>query len=265
LRADVYSGLRDAALGDRDNNMNLAEHGRRIILPSSFRGGERCMNQLFQDSMAICRTYQKPDIFVTMTANPNWPEIEEQLLQEALPQVGDNHRRRKQKASDRPDIVARVFELKKNEVLKEIKGGIFGRVNAMVHTIEFQKRGLPHMHLLIFLHEDDKIRDAAHVDSIVSAQIPDPELHPQLYHTITTCMLHTRCGDHRDPDKPPPPCMVNGRCSKNYPKEFSEVTVYGENGYPQYARPNNGRTVRKNGFDYDNRWVVPYNPYLSAK
>ena len=32
LRADVYSGLRDAALGDRDNNLNLAEHGQRIIL-----------------------------------------------------------------------------------------------------------------------------------------------------------------------------------------------------------------------------------------
>jgi len=86
LRADVYSGLRDAALGDRDNNLNLAEHGRRIILPSSFVGGEHHMNQLFQDSMAICRTFQKPDIFITMTANPNWPEIQEQLLWE-VPQM----------------------------------------------------------------------------------------------------------------------------------------------------------------------------------
>ena len=47
LQAEVYSGLRDAALGDRDDNMNLAEHGRRIILPSSFGGGERHMTQLF--------------------------------------------------------------------------------------------------------------------------------------------------------------------------------------------------------------------------
>ena len=216
--------------------------------------------------MAICRKFRKPDIFLTMTANPQWPEIQDNLLLEVPPQPGANHQRRKQKACDRPDIVAHVFELKKNELLKDIKkNGIFGKVSAMVHTIEFQKRGLPHMHLLIFLDQADKIHDAAHVDSIVSAQIPDPQLHPLLYHTVTTCMLHGRCGDDKDPNKPNPPCMVNGRCSKQFPKDFLETTLFGENGYPRYARPNNGHTIEKNGFTYDNRRVVPYNPYLSAK
>ena len=128
--------------------------------------------------------------------------------------------------------------MKRNQLLKEIKEGLFGRVPAMVHTIEFQKRGLPHMHLLIF--------------RIVSAQLPDPQLHSQLYHTVTNCMLHGPCGNH----KPNAPCMVNGNCSKHYPKEFLEATIFGENGYPQYKRPNNGRTVEKNGFTYDNRWTV---------
>ena len=80
LCADVYSGLQDAVLGDRDNNLNLAEHGQRIILPSTFMGSERFMTQLFQDAMAIVRTFGKPDIFYSMTANSNWPEIQEQLL-----------------------------------------------------------------------------------------------------------------------------------------------------------------------------------------
>ena len=121
------------------------------------------MLQLFQDSMAICRAFQKPDLFITMTANPNWPEVKEALLQEegvhGMPQT----------SADRPDIVARVFEAKKKALCKEIKDGIFGRAVAMVHTIEFQKRGLPHMHLLLFLHPEDKIRNAADVDSVVSA------------------------------------------------------------------------------------------------
>jgi len=60
----------------------------------------------------------------------------------------------------------------------------------MVHTIEFQKRGLPHMHLLIFLDPDYKIRDANDVDSIMSAQIPDPETEPVLYDIITKSMVH---------------------------------------------------------------------------
>ena len=71
------------------------------------------MQQLFQNSMAICRAFRKPDIFLTMTANPKWPEILEQLLWKAQPLAGANYQRRQQTASDRPDIVARVFELKK--------------------------------------------------------------------------------------------------------------------------------------------------------
>ena len=261
LRSDVYSGLRDAVLGDADNNLNLAQHGQRVILPSSFVGSERFMTQLFQDAMAIVRAFGKPDIFLTMTANPRWPEIQDQLLWDVPPGPGANHQRRRQKASDRPDIVARVFEGKKEAVLKEIKNGKFGRVVAIFHTIEFQKRGLPHMHCLIFLHPDDKIHDANQVDNIVSAQLPDQNLNPLLYETITTCMLHGPCGA----DKPNAPCMVDGRCSKHYPKEFNEHTLYGENGYPKYARPNNGRTVEKNNHVYDNRYVIPYHPESSAR
>jgi len=62
--ADVYQGLHDAVVGDRDNNINLAEYGQCIILPSSFIGSECHMQQLFQDSIAICRSFHKPDIFL---------------------------------------------------------------------------------------------------------------------------------------------------------------------------------------------------------
>ena len=82
-----------------------------------------------------------------MMANPNWPEIQETLLKDE----GNNPTGKKQTAADQPDIVAWVFELKKEALLKEIREGLFGKVGALVHTIEFQKRGLPHMHLLIFL------------------------------------------------------------------------------------------------------------------
>ncbi|KAF9440445.1 hypothetical protein P691DRAFT_647674, partial [Macrolepiota fuliginosa MF-IS2] len=70
LRADLYQGLQDFVVGDRDNNPNQPR-GQRVILPSSHSGSSRHMNQLFQDSMAICRVNgNKPDLFITMTANP---------------------------------------------------------------------------------------------------------------------------------------------------------------------------------------------------
>ena len=59
---------------------NMAQQGRRIILPSTHARSPRHMYQLFQDSMAICCYGRKPDLFLTMTANPKWPEIEQALL-----------------------------------------------------------------------------------------------------------------------------------------------------------------------------------------
>ena len=78
LRADLYQGLQDR-LGHDDAGQDMGQVGR-VILPSSHKGGTRYMQQLLQDSLAICREYRKPDLFLTMTANGSWPEITRNLL-----------------------------------------------------------------------------------------------------------------------------------------------------------------------------------------
>lgn len=76
---------------------------------------------------------------------------------------------------DRPDIVARVFELKKNELLRLInKEGILGEMIGNCHTYEWQKRSLPHIHYLITLSQEWRVTDAEDIDDIVWAHIPDP-------------------------------------------------------------------------------------------
>ena len=165
-----------------------------------------------------------------MTTNPKWPEITEALLKDQTEEG------KRQEVSDRPDIVAHVFVQKMEALLKDVRDGLFGKMTGMVYTVEFQKRGLPHMHLLLFLAQEDKIRNPKDVDDIVSAQIPDPVAHPLLYETITKNMFHGPCG----PEHPKAVCMVDRVCSKNYPKEFRPDTLFGDNGYPEYARPDNG-------------------------
>ena len=97
------------------------------------------MTQNFQDAMSIVRKYGKPDLFVTSTCNPKWREILASLLYGQKPQ-------------DRPDIVARVFKQKLDAIIEDIKKNhIFRIPSAFVYVIEFQKRGLPHAHLLIIL------------------------------------------------------------------------------------------------------------------
>jgi hypothetical protein len=163
-----------------------------------------------------------------------------------------NQPRKRQTASDSPDIVARIFAQKIKAMLKDIKDGLFGDVQGFVFTIEFQKHGLPHIHLLIILKQPFKICDAAHVDSIISTQIPDPVAHPTLYATITKCMIHGPCGAANTRA----PCMVNGKCSKHFSKAFCPETHFGEDGYPEYARPNNGRTYT----NHKGRSVLPSRP-----
>ena len=246
LRASLYSGLQDALRGNQDVSLN--ELGTLTVLPSSFTGSPRHMQQLFQDGMAIARYYKSIDLFLTMTANPKWPEITRELLPG-------------QTAADRPDLVARVFRMKMNALLHEIrKEGIFGRQVARIYTIEFQKRGLPHMHLLIFLHREDKLLDPAAVDSCIRAEWPNPETEPILFQIVKTCMVHGPCGALN----PAAPCMVNGRCSTVFPKAYQDTTSLAREGYPLYRRRDDGRAYEVRGQMLDNRWIVPYNPYVTA-
>jgi hypothetical protein len=245
LRAELYNGLQDALADGTDLN----EVGQRIILPSTFVGSPRHMIQQYQDAMAIVTHTSNPDIFITFTANPQWDEIREAILPHQTPQ-------------DRPDIISRVFKLKLNALCKDLfDNNVLGRVRAHMHVIEFQKRGLPHAHILLILNSEDKPRTVEVIDSIVCAEIPDPDEQPHLYNIVTRCMIHGPCGSV----KPKARCMKDGKCSKHYPHTFSEATVVDENSYPMYRRSNNGRTFVKEGFECDNRWIVPYNPYLSAK
>ena len=245
--------------------MEPATIKRTVILPSSYTGGDRFMQQLYQDSMAIVRHFGQPTFFITFTANPKWKEIVDELLPG-------------QTAVDRPDLVARVFHLKQQHLLQEIKKKIiFGPYLGCVWTIEYQKRGLPHMHLLLFVQTNLDFLTSANVVKIISAEIPDgsTEIERELASIIKSCMIHGPCGGV----SPQATCMVQdsgsglSKCSKHYPRNFQEETIIQENGYPLYRRRNNGQSFQiplrgqqfGGTYNMDNRWIVPYNPYLSWK
>ena len=243
LRADLYSGLVDHLA----NEANIAGRaaGRAVILPSSFQGSPRNMKERYHDAMAIVGECGSPDVFATITCNPHWREITENLFPGQTP-------------SDRPDLVARVFKLKLDEMMRYIKlSGIFGRVIGFCYTIEFQKRGLPHAHILFILHRDDKFSTPDAINKIVSAEIPDPIQSPHLFEIVTRCMIHGPCGSQNRNS----PCMVDGACSKKFPKQYQEETYANVNGYPLYKRANTSSIVIR-GKEVDNRFVVPYNAKL---
>jgi len=128
----------------------------------------------------------------------------------------------------------------------------------VVYTVEFQKRGLPHAHVCLFMHPDYKVPTVDKIDPIICAEIPDEHEDPELYLLVKEHMMHGPCG----PDNLNSPCMIDGKCSKSFPKQFLENTSIDANGYPLYRRRDSGRELYKSNARMDNRYVVPYNKTL---
>ena len=136
--------------------------------------------------MAIVCKYGRPSLFITFTANPKWDEITRELLPG-------------QTAADRPDLVARVFRIKVTHFLHDLKRKqIFGRYCGCVWTIEYQKRGLPYMHLLLFLHPHDRNRllDPAVINCFISTELLQLEDDPtgRLTEIVKSMMVYGPCG-----------------------------------------------------------------------
>jgi hypothetical protein len=108
LRTESYKGVQDAVLRGDVNGSSTG----KIILPSSLTGSPRYMINNYHDAMAICRHYGNPDLFITFTCNVNWPEIQREIKKS-----------RNYKAEDKPDIIARVFRYKLNDMISFIKSG----------------------------------------------------------------------------------------------------------------------------------------------
>jgi hypothetical protein len=105
-------------------------------LPSTFLGSRAWISENVANALAICRDLGNPSLFITMTTNPKWPEIVQRLLPG-------------QTAADCPAIVCRAFKGRMDKLLQFFKSSRFGGIVYVVSVIEFQKRGLPHVHILI--------------------------------------------------------------------------------------------------------------------
>jgi hypothetical protein len=242
MRADSYHNLREQLRKlARKRGVKL---GRCVILPSTFIGSPRYMVEKYHDALVLPRKFGKPDLFITMTCNPNWREITESLEPGQLPH-------------ERPDLITRVFHLKMHELLKDVtKRELFGKCKAYNYVVEFQSRGLPHMHLLLYL--ENKIDTAEKIDKIISAELPNPHTNNRLFRIIAQNNIH-ECSASRCLDE-------NGNCRKNFPRNITDATIIRTDGWPDYKRPEIEPIIlpRKKS-PIDNRFVVNYNPHLSLK
>jgi hypothetical protein len=201
LRAEYLQGIFDAI----EKGLNKGNQiGKRVFLPSSHVGSRRYVIQNYHDGIAICREYGPPDLFITFTCNTKWSEITLAIL-------------KGEQANDRDDIIVRVFHMKLEELLEDIRSKkIFGEVIAIPYSVEFQKRGLPHVHILVWLDKKDNQITPEIIDTWISAEIPNPNEDPLGYVLVAEHMIHGPCGDKNEKS----PCMKKRKMLKILPKRI---------------------------------------------
>jgi hypothetical protein len=247
LRTEVLQGLTDALHNDAD----VHQVGKAVRLPASFIGGGRYMYSHYQDALSIVRVFGCFTFFITITCHAGHRDIVGNIFPG-------------QSAANRPDVMTRAFKLQMKEFQHDIfHRGVLGTAVAWVYNYEQQVRRLWHCHTSLKVAENISVDQ---LDTLITCEIPDPEVDPVLYDLVAKFMVHGPCGRIN----PSCSCMQPNKSNKlacrfNYPKPYKEKTILMEHSYPVYRRPNDGRTIKKGNFAYTSQWVVPYNPYLLKK
>src|SRR6266702_599009 len=229
--------------------VDISSIGKKIILPSTFTSSLCFMHKNLQNALALLCKSRGSNLFITFTANPQWREVKEALLLNQTP-------------AQQPDIVACIFHLKVKSLINDImQKSVFGKVEAFVYTIEYQKRGLPHIHLIVFLECSSHISMTEAVDQIVSTEFPNEIANPHLFELVKQFMVHGPCGFGQSS-----PCLdANGKCTKHFSKSFHGQTEITGDSYVQTCRHDTGQFVAISNSYADNRYVISHSPYLLLK
>lgn len=71
------------------------------------------------------------------------------------------------------------------ETIKENLPPPFGEIAAYIYVIEFQKRGLPHAHILLTLARKNQMLNGEKIEQKILAQYPNP----QVFYSIFTIKM----------------------------------------------------------------------------
>ncbi|XP_060531484.1 uncharacterized protein LOC132705068 [Cylas formicarius] len=292
LRSDTYDSLkrflemRTAEINEGNEGLARVRPGRIIILPATIPGTRRYYHNGYLDSLALCAKLRRvPTYLLTFTSNKNWQEVIDEM------------NRRDKSVSDIgnfPEVLCRVFEQKLNALMGDLtEHQILGKIEGYVVRVEFQKRGAPHAHILLYLSREDVPVSGEDVDRVIWARWPEPSDgngFESLRHLVNTFMIHNKCDiepenieqeiDDNDEEEEQegeigvensrvrrPPCWtVLDRCRWKYPKQQISSTVFKIEKQILYRRPPgvcffNRQQNRLVG----NECIIPYNPTLLTR
>ena len=192
------------------NGSNITQKdqfGEKTYIPATLTGSPSYWKNVSKNGFYLSLVLGPPTFFITITENPKWHEIaalntEKDVMMNSV-------------------LLARIFNQKKRALISYIKNSkIFGEVKGILWRDEYQKRGLPHCHVLLWTNFDTT--DMHEIDKIITCRLPLPDpffenetKRKMLYDLSKTFMTHTCTERCRGTD---------GKCCYGYPKKINQET-----------------------------------------
>ena len=206
LKAGIYNLLKTSRQADRtvadlinriENNDSKLEGNLSTIL-RSVRGTKQYWLARRNEVNCMIREFGPPTLFLTFScAEYNSADITEylKLVNRLSPDSNPNIA---QLCTDDPVSVSRQFSSKFHAFFKTviIKGEILGKVSDYYCKKEYQARGAPHYHVLLWIKGapvigiDPPEEVLSWIQTRITCHIPDPETNPELYHLVTRYQMH---------------------------------------------------------------------------
>lgn len=226
--------------------------GRRCDVPSSVRGSPQYRRLKVDTGMCHIYRFGSPTLFITVTANPLWEEIQSNLLpgQQWYHDVY---------------LVNLVFYLKLKTLVQQIESGAFfnGRRSVYVqYVIEFQKRGLPHAHILVRL-EGIQPTTPEEVDELCQSFQPKPCDSQCSF--CAKCRLASCVRKHMWHKCYPGRCYQQGSetkiCKYGFPFQAESSSYIGQDGFWVLKRGQADDRV----VEYNSELLMAFNCHINVK
>lgn len=156
-----------------------------------------------------------------------------------------------------PVVVSRQFMIRVSAIMRVLRNSdeMFGsKVKDFWWRIEFQNRGSPHLHMVVYLEHCPKFdtpEGLQHIDKTCSCDLP-PEEDEELRQLVKKCQTHRHT----------PTCKKNStvNCRFGFPRQECSETKIVAHSSEEFIR-SNGRIVLLKRRKED-QWINSYNPTL---
>ena len=237
------------------------DEGYRFL--THIRGTPAYWEKSKRDLFAMIRQLGIPTFFVTFSAaDRRWIEIDNAILilQGKPPMSEEQHKNMTWEQHcdiimSNPVAAARMFQQRVYTLIKDVlmsEANPIGKVQDYYYRTEFQQRGWPHIHMVVWVENAPRYNEESEdeviefIDKYISCEVP-PESDEELHEIVTSVQTHSK--NHTKS------CRKGGKvCRYNFPKPPSNRTficepvdrIQGNEEDPNYQADHDNRKEEEN-------------------